>query len=61
MPDWVREGMNPSPTLWGTRSAEVSRAFQLPSGGGSHAAGPRSLGRDRLGLSTEGLGILFFY
>ena len=52
MPDWVREGMNPSPTLWGTRSAEVSRAFQLPSGGGSHAAGTRSLGRNRLGLSA---------
>jgi len=27
----------------GARSAEVSRAFQLPSGGGSHAAGMRSL------------------
>ena len=45
----------------GARSAEDSRAFQLPSGGGFHAAGPRSLGKDRLGLSTEGLGILFLY
>jgi hypothetical protein len=30
----------------GARSAEVSRAFNLPSGGGSHAAGTRSLGRE---------------
>jgi len=36
----------------GTRSAEVSRVFQLPSRGGSHAAGMRSLGRDRLDLSA---------
>ena len=27
----------------GTRSAEVSRTFKLSSGGGSHAAGMRSL------------------
>ena len=39
----------------GARSAEVSRPFKLPSGGGSHAAGMRSLGKDRLGLRAYGL------
>jgi hypothetical protein len=45
----------------GARSAEVSQAFQLPSGDGSRAAGMTSLGRGRVGLRAHMLGIQFSY